>query len=105
MRFLLGLLLASIASPQSAAPAPSAADALAPLFKRAVKDPAGVVPLIVEASAAIDDLDPASARKLADTLEPFCRRAFFGPERLPAMEKLGLKVHVVKSGEVPERIA
>jgi LysM repeat protein len=103
LRLLVGLALLVQASPVP--PRSDARAALAPLFDRALRDPAGVVPLIVEASAALDDVEPGEARLLADTLEPFCRRAFFGPERLPSMEKLGLRVHTVKKGEVPERIA
>jgi len=85
---------------------------LAALFSRAGSDPAAVVPLILAASERLAasapgarPLEPKEAQKLADTLEPFCRRAFFGPERLPGMEKLGLALHTVKAGEVPERIA
>jgi lipoprotein-anchoring transpeptidase ErfK/SrfK len=79
---------------------------LQPLFAKAQADPAGVVPLILAASREIADAHGTKeSRILADTLEPFCRRAFFGPERLPGMEKLGLVLHTVRAGEVPERIA
>jgi lipoprotein-anchoring transpeptidase ErfK/SrfK len=85
---------------------------LAALFSKAGSDPAAVVPLILAGSERLASsapgarpLEPKEAQKLADTLEPFCRRAFFGPERLPGMEKLGLALHTVKAGEVPERIA
>src|SRR5260221_204355 len=87
-------------------------DVLTALFTKAKTDPAAVVPLILAASAELDPRYPAhraldlkEARLLADTLEPFCRRAFFTPERLPAMESLGLVLHTVRAGEVPERIA
>jgi len=80
-------------------------NALAPLFQRARTDPTAIVPLILAASEELRAVDPAKARLLGDTLEPFCRRAFFGPELLPGMEKLGLRSHVVREGEVPERIA
>src|SRR5262245_9603602 len=85
---------------------------LATLFTKAGSDPAAVLPLILAASERLAPTapgarapDPKEAQKLADTLEPFCRRAFFGPERFPGMEKLGLVLHTVRSGEVPERIA
>lgn len=87
-----------------ATPASATHSHLAPLFARAKTDPAGVVPLILEGSAALARLDEPEARLLADTLEPFCARAFFSPERLPRMEELGLALHTVRSGEVPERI-
>jgi hypothetical protein len=92
---------------QSPAPAPPrpARESLAPFFARANADPTGVVPLILAGSAAFGSLDASEARLLADTLEPYCRRAFFAPERLPGMEKLGLAVHTVRAGEVPEKIA
>jgi hypothetical protein len=107
-------LVLSSASFQAAsqAPARSAKDALGPLFTKAKDDPAAVVPLILAASDALDlgskthlQLDPKEARLLSDTLEPFCHRAFFGPERLPGMESLGLVLHTVSAGEVPEKIA
>ena len=100
------------ARPANQAPPRSPKDLLGPLFSKAKDDPAGVVPLILAASDALDpgskthlQLDPKEARLLADTLEPFCHRAFFGPERLPGMESLGLVLHTVSSGEVPEKIA
>ncbi|MFN0007278.1 MAG: L,D-transpeptidase family protein [Planctomycetota bacterium] len=85
-----------------ATPASSPRARLAPFFSRANADPAGIVPLILEGSATLDERD---GRLLADTLEPYCSRAFFSPERLPGMEKLGLALHKVRAGEVPERIA
>jgi lipoprotein-anchoring transpeptidase ErfK/SrfK len=88
-----------------ATPASSPRARLAPFFSRANADPAGVVPLILEGSAALPTLDDRDARLLADTLEPYCARAFFSPERLPGMEELGLALHTVRAGEVPERIA
>src|SRR5436309_482906 len=105
LRLLAALGLSLPLVPTAAQQAPPARYALAPLFVRARADPAGVVPLILEASAALPSLDPSEARLLADSLEPFCRRAFFGAERLPGMERLGLAVHKVSAGEVPERIA
>jgi hypothetical protein len=61
--------------------------------------------LILEGSAQLATASVESARKLGDTLEPFCDRAFFSPERLPGMEKLGLVLHKVEKGENPTRIA
>jgi hypothetical protein len=105
----LALAMLPRCGPQEARPT---RDALAPLFAKAKADPAGVVPLILAASAELDPtspthraLDPKEARLLADTLEPFCRRAFFSPERLPGMDGLGLVLHTVRAGDVPERIA
>jgi lipoprotein-anchoring transpeptidase ErfK/SrfK len=115
-------------SPQSASLPRSIRDTLGPLFERANADPAGVVPLILRASAALEgkleteSIDRATGRLaggsaeqqtlsqedlrlLADTLEPYCRRVFFSPERLIGAQKLGILNHLVKSGEVPERIA
>jgi lipoprotein-anchoring transpeptidase ErfK/SrfK len=87
------------------APAAIASDDLSSLFANAQKDPAAVVPLIVEASSTIPTLDAKRAQLLGDTLEPFSRRAFFSPERLPDMERLGLVLHKVEQGENPTRIA
>lgn len=109
----------------------SVRDSLGPLFEKANQNPAAVVTLLLRASAALEsggvDTDPTvdrktgrltgdvpaekqafsreDARLLADTLEPYARRVFFSPERFPGMQKLGVVSHVVKAGEVPERIA
>jgi lipoprotein-anchoring transpeptidase ErfK/SrfK len=96
--------LASNVSPFHAANA-GASDDLSALFANAQKDPAAVVPLILEASSTIPTLDAKRAQLLGDTLEPFSRRAFFSPERLPDMERLGLAMHKVEAGENPTRIA
>ena len=79
--------------------------ALTELVVSAQRDPAAVVPLILEGSAQLATASVESARKIGDTLEPFCDRAFFSPERLPGMEKLGLVLHKVEKGENPTRIA
>jgi lipoprotein-anchoring transpeptidase ErfK/SrfK len=50
-------------------------------------------------------LSAEDVRMLADSLEPYSRRLFFGPERIPGMQKVGLISHTVRAGEVPERIA
>jgi lipoprotein-anchoring transpeptidase ErfK/SrfK len=84
--------------------APATAE-LEALFTRADRDPSGLVPLLLEASAHIGTLDGEQGHALADRLEPYCQRVFFGPERLPGMERLGLGLHTVQSGELPGRIA
>ena len=112
------LLLLSCGPTQESEHGSPAAEALAPespaatplsaldgLFARADADPAAVVPLVLEASARIPTLDGDRGHELAGRLEPYCRRAFFTPERLPDMERLGLAVHTVRSGELPGRIA
>lgn len=81
------------------------ASALDALFAAADADAGEVVPLLLAASARIPTLDGEAGHALADRLEPYCQRAFFGPERLPGMERLGLGIHTVRSGEFPGRIA
>lgn len=98
------LVLIALASPTGdVVPAPK--PTLRELFASAAKDPAAVVPLIVEGSAALVKMPPAEARALGDALEPFCDRAYFSPERLPGMEALGLVIHKVEKGENPTKIA
>lgn len=75
------------------------------LVKSAETDPAAVVPLIIEGSLQLVSLPVSSAKSLGDTLEPFCDRAFFSPERLPGMERLGLVLHKIEKGENPTTIA
>lgn len=96
--FVLTLLLSA---PQAA---PESAD-LAAAFAAANRDAAAVVPLILEASRQLPRLDERASMLLGDTLEPYARRAFFSPERLPGMERLGLAVVEVKHGELPGRVA
>lgn len=106
-------LLLALGLAQTPAPNPEPRrEALAPqagslseLFARAQRDPAAVVTLLVAASAEIERLAPRDAVLLADTLEPFARRAFFGPEKLAGMDELGLVIHTVAKGELPSRIA
>src|SRR5689334_18733748 len=104
--FVTALFLAFV--PQTpvpaAAPSPRAAR-VHQLLTDAGKDPAAVVPLILEGSAAMATMSTAEARALGDALEPYCERAFFGPERLPDMERLGLSIHKVDKGENPTKIA
>ncbi|MBL8861252.1 MAG: L,D-transpeptidase family protein [Planctomycetes bacterium] len=95
-------VLAPSSSSRTQAPA---APRLEALFAEAQRDPAGVVPLLVEGSRVLASLPPEAARRLGDTLEPFARRTFFGPERLPGMERLGLVLHTVAKGENPTVIA
>ena len=123
------VLAVAATAPQKSDLPRSVRDSLGPLFERANADPAGVVPLILRASAVLEGkmdgdaavdratgrlsgdlvqnqaLSPEDARLLADTLDPYCRRAFFSPEPLLGMQKLGLVNHTVRAGEVPERIA
>lgn len=74
-------------------------------FAAAQDDPAQIVPLIFEVSAALPELDGAAGHSFADRLEPFARRAFFSPESLPGVERLGFGVHKIASGELPGAIA
>lgn len=101
---LPGLVLALLGTPAPGQAAPARVD-LTRLFAAARADAAGIVPLILQASAALPALDPREASLLGDTLEPYCRRAFFGPELLPEMERLGLRVHTIVAGELPGEIA
>jgi lipoprotein-anchoring transpeptidase ErfK/SrfK len=87
-----------------AAPTPRPDD-LDVRFAAAQADAAQVVPLIVEASALIPQLDGDAGHALAERLQASCERAFFSPERLPGMEKLGLVLHRVEKGELPGAIA
>jgi lipoprotein-anchoring transpeptidase ErfK/SrfK len=95
-------LIALALCPTERAPA---REELGALFQRAELEPAALVPLIERASARIGEVERRQARALADRLEPFCARAFFGPERFEGMERLGLAVHAVASGENPSTIA
>lgn len=101
------LALCAIAFQAQSSPAqqPAAAPRLEVLFTQAQRDPAGVVPLLVEGSRLLATLPPDAARRLGDTLEPFARRVFFGPETLPGMERLGLGFHTIAKGETPTSIA
>ncbi len=105
-------------------------DSLGPLLDKADSDPAVLVQLVLRGSASIEGkmafdptvdrangrlggnenqssqtLSPEDERMLGDVLEPYCRRLFFSPEKIPGMQKLGLYYHTVQKGEVPERIA
>jgi hypothetical protein len=80
-------------------------DELEVLFAQADAGPDGVVPLILEVSARLSTMEGGAGDELATRLEPYCRRAFFGPERLPGMERLGLELHEVGKGELPGNIA
>ena len=84
---------------------PAVKPSLSDMITAATRDPSAVVPLILEGSATLITLTPSAARTLGDTLEPFCDRAFFTPERLPGMEQLGIVLHKVAKGENPTKIA
>lgn len=106
----LVIILACIVPLAARAPAqaPAARSELQRLFAAAQSDPAGVVALILSASQTLGTLtalEPREAQLLGDTLDTFARRAFFGPERLPGMERLGLVLHTVEKGDVPGSIA
>lgn len=75
------------------------------LFAAAQSDKEALVPLLRAASAEIARLDGPAAVKLADTLEPFCERVFFGPERAANMAELGVSIHRVAKGETGSKIA
>ena len=74
-------------------------------FGAAARDPSLVVPLILETSELLSRVDGATGQRLADASEPFLRQVFFSPQRFPGAEKLGLREHVVASGELPGSIA
>jgi len=101
----LALLAIALLAPRSVARQSAAAPALETLFASAQRDPAGVVPFLVEGSRLLATLPPDAARRLGDTLEPFARRVFFGPENLPGMERLGIGFHTISKGETPTSIA
>ncbi len=106
-RFVLAL--AALSLPASTLPAQEARAASVPeverLFATALTDPAAIVPLLVEGSRLMPTLQPDDARRLGDSLEPFARRVFFGPEKLQGQERLGLVDHVVAKGDNPTAIA
>lgn len=100
----LVLALVPVLSNSDTVQAPSKST-LAEMAAAAQRDPAAVVPLILEGSAQLVTAPVDSARAIGDTLEPFCDRVFFSPERLPGMERLGLVIHKVEKGENPTTIA
>jgi lipoprotein-anchoring transpeptidase ErfK/SrfK len=104
------MILSLVLSFASALPASDvvtapAKPALVEMVAAAKSDSAAVVPLILAGSAQLATAPVDAARAIGDTLEPFCDRAFFSPERLPGMEKLGLVIHKVEKGENPTKIA
>jgi len=101
---LIALLAAPSARQEGRVALTPARDALSAHFTRAMREPAGVVPLLLAASAEIERLPPQEALLLADTLEPFARRVFFGPEDLPGMQDLGVVTCTVAKGELASRI-
>lgn len=101
---VLAFLSPTLAPVSDQVPAP-AKPTVQQLLVAAEKDPAAVVPLIVEGSRAMTTLGAAEARALGDALDPFCTRAYFSGERLPGMERLGLVTHKVEKNENPTRIA
>lgn len=99
------IVLIIVAVLVGACAAGTASDALDAQFANAEDDPAAVVPLIIAASQRIAASSADEGADLAARLAPFCRRAFFSPERLPGMSALGLELHRVAAGETPTAIA
>lgn len=97
--------VASEVAQDRAPAAQSVSNELTTLFARAKKDPAAIVPLLIAGSAQVQQLPTREALLLADTLEAFAHRAFFSPERIPGMEKLGLVIKRIEKGDVLDRIA
>lgn len=91
--------------PGAAQPARPAEDPLEELFEAANRSADGLAPLIAEASRRIASSEGDGAAALAARLEPYCKRAFFGPERFDGMQRLGIAVHKVQKGQVPGAIA
>ncbi len=75
------------------------------LFGAAEREASALGPLIEVASERIAALEADAGHALAERLAPYCQRAFFGPERWDGMDRLGLVLHRVNSGEIPGRIA
>ncbi|MDA3962828.1 MAG: L,D-transpeptidase family protein [Planctomycetota bacterium] len=94
MRFLLIL---SIAASLCAASYDDLIDA-------AGSDPAQVVPALIAGSQALGGLEGAAAVRLADRLEPLARRVFRSNEAIPGAASLGVREHLVASGESPRAI-
>jgi lipoprotein-anchoring transpeptidase ErfK/SrfK len=86
-------------------PTQPAKDALEALFAAADRSADGLAPLISEASRRIAASEGEGAAALAARLEPYCKRAFFGPERFDGMQHLGIALHKVQKGQVPGAIA
>jgi lipoprotein-anchoring transpeptidase ErfK/SrfK len=80
-------------------------DPLETLFAAADQSADALAPLISSASRRIASASADNADVLGARLEPYCKRAFFGPERFQNMQELGLSVHKVQKGEVPGEIA
>lgn len=84
------------------------AQSLQQRFDEAARDKAAIPALIRQGSGELTKLlesDPRRAVLLADTLEPWCRRAYFSPEAIPGAEQLGIVTHVVQKGDLPSKIA
>ena len=99
-----------VAGGASAEPAQAGAEAPPPaeleeLFAAAERSADGLYALIAQASSRVASAGGDEGDRLALRLEPYCRRAFFGPERFEGMQALGLTVHSVGKGELPGAIA
>lgn len=98
---VLALVTANLAHAQTpAAPRPT----IQQLFAAASADPANIASLLIEGGAMMATLPADQARKLGDSLVPFCERAFFSSERFAGMDRLGLVLHKVEKGENPTKI-
>lgn len=74
------------------------------LFVAAKKDPSKVAPLILAASRSIPETPTAEGHAIAERLRPYLVRAFFSSETLPSESQLGIRRHVVKQGDRPNKI-
>ncbi len=72
-------------------------------FTDAARDPAAVVPLIEQVSAALPTLPAADAIALGDRAAPFCRRLL--SETLPGRARCGVIAHSIAVGETPSILA
>lgn len=81
------------------------AEGIDALFERAVYDANAVVPLVESVSAELSRVSPARAVALVDRLAPYTDQLFFGPELVPAMERLRLTHYQVRAGDTPQKIA
>jgi len=86
-------------------PVQPAVDPLEALFAAADRSADSLVALIAEGSHRIVGAATDDSAALAARLEPYCKRAFFTPERFEGMQQLGIAVHTVRKGEVPGAIA
>ena len=87
----------------AASPAPRAAD-FGPRLAHAMQDRAAVVPVLLDAGAALERMQGRERQILGDSLEPLLQRVYFSAERFPGDELVGVRVHEVKKGDTGGRI-